>query len=298
MISPLAECVVGVSFQANADVQSMGRKQPESKWVLIRNQLIGFSSSSLSAGYQFFDAESNVEHVTNKRATRLTHTALNDPLKLIGSDCRWLCYLFFFPPVKKSSNAPPRYLPAPRLSARVTSAGVLVVRLKKKRERVHKESCLMSPSLPPRESGRGQYSSARTNNSCQLSAEFTVEFENKFPSCKLGGSLGIWGAVPGSKTKSGFISWVLSAVLCCLLSVFIRGLRWYSYIVTFFTGCLTEHNIYIVHWPFLLLIKTWVTDASALVAYSRSMVFPQCDRCIGRLANLLLIFIPCSWLGF
>lgn len=135
MISPLAECVVGVSFQANADVQSMGRKQPESKWVLIRNQLIGFSSSSLSAGYQFFDAESNVEHVTNKRATRLTHTALNDPLKLIGSDCRWLCYLFFFPPVKKSSNAPPRYLPAPRLSARVTSAGVLVVRLKKKKER-------------------------------------------------------------------------------------------------------------------------------------------------------------------
>lgn len=114
----------------------------------------------------------------------------------------------------------------------------------KKEERVHKESCLMSPSLPPRESGRGQYSAARTNNSCQLSAEFTVEFENKFPSCKLGGSLGIWWVLPGSKTKSGFISWVLSAVLCCLLSVFIRGLRWYSYIVTFFTGSLTEYNIY------------------------------------------------------
>lgn len=150
--------------------------------------------------------------------------------------------MFF--PCEKSSNAPPRYLPAPRLSARVTSAGVLVVRFKKKEERVHKESCLMSPSLPPRESGRGQYSAARTNNSCQLSAEFTVEFENKFPSCKLGGSLGIWWALPGSKTKSGFISWVLSAVLCCLLSVFIRGLRWYSYIVTFFTGSLTEYNIY------------------------------------------------------
>lgn len=51
----------------------------------------------------------------------------------------------------------------------------------------------MSSFLPRRESGRGQYSTARSNNSCQLSAEFTVEFENKFPSCKLGGCLGIWG---------------------------------------------------------------------------------------------------------
>lgn len=45
------------SFKADADVRSTGRKQPESEWVLTRNQLIGFSSSSLSAGYQFFDAE-------------------------------------------------------------------------------------------------------------------------------------------------------------------------------------------------------------------------------------------------
>lgn len=45
------------SFKADADVRSTGRKQPESEWVLTRNQLIGFSSSSLSAGYQFLDAE-------------------------------------------------------------------------------------------------------------------------------------------------------------------------------------------------------------------------------------------------
>lgn len=57
MISPPAKCVVDVSFKADADVRSTGRKQPESEWVLTRNQLIGFSSSSLSAGYQFFDAE-------------------------------------------------------------------------------------------------------------------------------------------------------------------------------------------------------------------------------------------------
>lgn len=44
------------------------------------------------------------------------------------------------------------------------------------------------------------------NNSCQLSAEFTVEFENKCPSCRLNGSLGIWGGqILGSVTKWGCV---------------------------------------------------------------------------------------------
>ena len=75
MISLPVECVVGVSFKANADVLSMGRKQPESEWVLTCNQLIGFSSSSLSAGYQFFDAEPrrNLWPISEQQGSLIPH---------------------------------------------------------------------------------------------------------------------------------------------------------------------------------------------------------------------------------
>lgn len=84
------------------------------------------------------------------------------------------------------------------------------------------ESCLTSSSSASSSSpsffsclgGRAaefQRGAACRKHSCQLSAESTVRSENKFPSRKLGGSLGIWGAPAATKTISALKSLVLSA---------------------------------------------------------------------------------------
>lgn len=113
-------------------------------------------------------------------ATRLIYTIMNDLLKLIGAD-----YVFS---VKSSDTFLPYF----------TSHGCHIESHQPRSLGAFKgmcsgESCLVSPLLPRRKCGRGQNCTARRDNSCQLSAEFTVEFKNKFPSCRLRGGLGTRG---------------------------------------------------------------------------------------------------------